>query len=413
MPWKDQSIMESRVRFVRDYAKGLLTMRELCATYGISRPTGYKWLGRAASGQSLADRSRAPHHCPHRTPAALERAIVAERLRHPDWGPDKVRTILQRREPDKPWPSSTTMGAILKRHDLVQPRRPRRRRSAGHPAAPIRAGQSNDVWSADFKGQFRMGDRQYCYPLTVADAHSRYLIGCLGLPTTAGESARAVFERLFGAYGLPRAILTDNGGPFACHDALARLSRLSVWWVRLGILPVTIAPGKPQQNGKHERMHRTLKAATTRPPGADLADQQARFDRFRREFNHDRPHAALDQRPPTQCYRRSPRPMPAKLDEPDYPGHFEVRRVRPDGTIKFAGRRRFLSTTLAGQWIGLEEVDDGVWSVYLDWLRIARYRPGDGELVGVSPASRWAAPLALRAHCAAQRDQPECQPCTR
>jgi len=411
MPWKDQSIVRSRVQFIEDHATGLLSMSELCRSYGISRTTGYKWLERFRAGQPLSDRSRTPRRCPHRTSEALERAIVAERRKHPRWGPDKIRAVLLRREPDEPWPSSTTMGAILERHGLTQPRRRRRRPGPDRPITPIEPSEPNEVWSTDFKGEFRMGDRRYCYPLTVADVHSRYIVGCTALTCTGCDPAWAAFERLFAEYGLPWAIVSDNGTPFA-SGGLAGLTRLSVWWIRLGVLPVTIQPGRPQQNGKHERMHRTLKAHTTRPPGADLADQQLRFDRFRQEYNHDRPHAALDQRPPAELYRPSPRPMPAKLAAPDYPGHYEVRRVRAKGAIKWAGGERFVSQALAGEWIGLEEIDEGAWSVYLDRFLIARLHGPTGQIVSARPACRWPAPLALRARSAAQRQAQECQPCS-
>lgn len=413
MPWKDLSAVDQRVAFVGEHAQGLWTMSELCVRHGISRKTGYKWLGRAKAGESLADRSRAPHGCPHRTPVELERAIVAERCRHPDWGPDKIRAVLLRREPGVAWPSSTTMGEVLKRHDLVTPRR-RRRADRRVPQRPrLTAAQPNTVWTSDFKGQFRMQDRRYCYPLTVADLHSRYLLESRALLSTACQPAIETFTALFRTYGLPQAILTDNGVPFAASNSPLGLSRLSVWWMRLNILPVRIQPGKPQQNGCHERMHRTLKAKTTRPPGEDLADQQRRFDRFRAEYNHERPHAALDQQPPTWRYAPSPRAMPATLPEPTYPGHHEVRHVRRNGCIRWRGRERYLSEALADQWVGLEEVDEQLWSIWLNRFQIARLHDGTGTMSPVGFASRWPAPVGLRPPSAGQREYPNCHPCTR
>jgi len=413
MAWKERSIVEARVSFVTDHAKGLMSMTELCGAYGISRQTGYTWLGRARRGESLRDRSRAPRRCPHRTDAALERAIVDMRVRHPTWGPDKIRRVLSDRQPGKRWPSSTTVGEVLKRHGLVTPRRRRRAIDQAKPTPPrVQAERANDVWCGDFKGQFRLGDHRYCYPLTVSDMHSRYLLGCQALASTRVEPSRVVFERLFFEHGLPWVMLTDNGVPFATRG-LGGLSALSVWWMRLGITPVTIQPGKPQQNGRHERMHRTLKAETTRPPGRAMDDQQSRFDRFRREYNHERPHAALGLDVPASRYASSPRPMPERLPEPSYPGHFEVRRVRPNGCMKWRGQERFLSEVLAGESVGLEEVDDDVWSLYLGRFWLARLRGSTGAVVAVAHASGRATPVALRAPSAARPDAPECQGCTR
>jgi transposase InsO family protein len=412
MPWKELSPVEARVSFIEDHATKLFTMTELCDKYGISRTTGYKWLGRAKAGESLADRSRRPHHSPHQTPAMLEEAIVATRIKRPSWGPDKLLDVLQRQQPDQAWPSRTTVGTILTRHDLVKPRSRRRDHGQGVPRArlldPL---EPNEVWSTDFKGEFRLGHGAYCYPLTVCDSYSRYLLGCQGLSSTAGDLARPVFDRIFREYGLPRVMLSDNGSPFAGSRSLARLSRLSVWWMRLGIWPVTIDPGKPQQNGRHERMHRTLKAETTRPPASNMDGQQARFDGFGQIYNHERPHAALDMRMPAEVYQRSPRPMPAKLEDPDYPGHYETRRVRTSGCIKWRGALLFVSEALTGELLGLEEIDEDVWSVWLDRFLIARLNDRTGELVGSRTAWRWPAPLALRAPVAGQHQESECQPC--
>ncbi len=411
MPWKDLSTVEARVSFVSDYSSGLLTMTELCVKYGISRQTGYKWLGRSQAGQSLLDRSRAPHHCPHRTDARLIELILAMRHKRPTWGPDKIRHVLQKQHPAEPWPSATTMGNLFQRHGLNQARA-RRRRPAGEAyRAPVNSDQANAVWTCDFKGEFRLGDQQLCYPLTVADMHSRFLLGCTGLTGTSTSLAQPVFERLFREYGLPEMILSDNGTPFA-SSGFGGLSKLSVWWMRLGIAPMTIEPGRPQQNGRHERMHRTLKAATARPPGDDLADQQARFDGFREEFNHERPHAGLSLDCPCDHYEPSPRVMPTRLPEPAYPGHYELRRVRHSGEMKLKSKLWYLSTALSGQLVGLEEVDEGVWSVYLDRFLLARL---DVRKEGVTAARRSSGcptSVALRAPSAGQPDERECQPCS-
>jgi hypothetical protein len=218
-----------------------------------------------------------------------------------------------------------------------------------------------------------MGDRRYCYPMTVTDLHSRFLLGCGGKTSTAHDETRPEFEKLFEKYGLPGKILSDGGSPFSSAQSVRRLSRLSVWWIRLGIEPILIQPGRPDQNGSHERMHRTLKAETARPPEGNLRAQQRRFDRFRKEFNEERPHEALDMRPPSELYRPSPRPYPSKLPELPYPGHFEIRRVRPKGEIMWKGQYVFVSEVLARETVGLEEIDDGIWSLYFGSLLLGRY----------------------------------------
>ena len=296
-------------------------MTELCCQYGISRKTGYKWAARYVAGgeEGLKDRSRAPHRSPQRTEQRVVDALIQLRRAHPRWGPKKLVGYWVRRRPSWSWPAASTAGDILKRAGLIQPRRRRRRRV--HPGRPkIEVRSANDLWTADFKGEFRTGDRRYCYPLTVADRCSRYLLGCQGQLSTAHACVQPVFETLFRDEGLPLAILSDNGSPFS-STALAGLSRLSVWWIKLGIQPLLIDPGHPEQNGAHERMHRTLKAETTRPPAANLTAQQGYFNAFREEFNHQRPHEALGQRPPADFYQASPRPYPKTLREIEYPGH--------------------------------------------------------------------------------------------
>lgn len=410
MAWKEASIVDARVSFVREHATGLFSMRELCRKYGISRQTGYKWLRRQAAGESLYDRSSRPHHSPHRTPADLQQRIVAARLRHPGWGPKKIRALLVREAPELAWPSVSTMYGILKRNDLVAERRGRTRRPGPPAPPPVEPTAPNALWTVDFKGQFRMGNGRYCYPLTVCDRYSRYLLGCRGLAGTAGAPVRRVFEVLFDEFGLPWMILSDNGSPFAARPALAGLSRLSVWWMRLGIEPRTIAPGQPQQNGPHERMHRTLNAETTRPPEKHARAQQRRFDGFRVEYNHHRPHEALEQRTPAELYQPAERSMPRRLLDPCYPGHYEVRRVRDDGCIKWRGQMWFTSQALRGQAVALEEVDDGLWSLHLDRFMLARLDERHGRLVDARTIGGGSAPLALRARSADPPPKQNCQP---
>lgn len=386
MPWSETTAMSERRRFIEDLESMLFTMTELCQQYGISRKTGYKWAARYVKEgvEGLKDRSRAPKHSLYRSEPRVVDALLELRRKHPLWGPKKLLGYWVRRRPDWPWPAASTAGAILKRAGLVKAH-PRRRRRP-HPGRPqIEVACANDLWTADFKGEFRTGDRRYCYPLTVADRCSRYLLGCQGRPSTAYAGARPVFEQLFRKKGLPRAILSDNGAPFS-STAVAGLSRLSVWWIKLGIQPLLIDPGHPEQNGAHERMHRTLKAETTRPPAKNLIAQQRCFNAFRREFNHERPHEALGQRPPAEFYQASPRPYPKTLREVDYPGHYEVRQVRTDGSIKWQGQFLYVSQVLSGEPVGLEEVDDGVWSLHFADLLLARFDRRERRLQGIARA---------------------------
>jgi len=298
MPWEQSSPMDQKTQFVSEYLRDTISFTELCDRYGISRKTGYKWIDRyqAEGPAGLADRSRRPHSSPDETPEPLRLAIIEARRRHPSWGGKKLLKHLKGKDPQADWPSRWTVCEILCRAGLVRQRT--RRRKPGHPGKPISiATAPNDLWCVDFKGQFKTRDGQYCYPLTVTDRYSRYLIGCQALLSTETKGAKATFLQLFKKYGLPQAIRSDNGTPFA-STALARLSELSVWWIRLGIRPELIEPGKPQQNGQHERMHRVLKAETARPPAANLTQQQRWFDRFCQEYNQLRPHEGIDLRTP-------------------------------------------------------------------------------------------------------------------
>ncbi len=297
-------------------------------------------------------------------------AVLEARRRHPSWGGKKLLALVHQRHRNWDLPHRSTVCDILKRHGMVPKQRSRRR--IGHPGKPTSSILApNDLWSADYKGQFKTGDGRYCYPLTVADGFSRYLLGCQGLSSTAVAEAKPVFTRLFKEYGLPKRIRTDNGVPFATNT-LARLSSLSAWWVRLGILPELIEPGKPQQNGRHERMHRTLKDETTRPAAASLAAQQRKFNVFREEFNHERPHEALDQQTPASCYSASAREMPEKLPPLVYPDRFEVRYVSANGGIRWNRGWINVSTVCIGEYVGLEEIDNGIWNVYFGPLKLGR-----------------------------------------
>lgn len=393
MPWR-QGPMDERVRFVLAFESDRFGMSELCSEYGISRKTGYKWLARFrdVGVVGLADRSRAPHTCPHRMTEEMEALFRQERGKHPHWGPRKLLDRLEKSSPEalqelleqgQRLPAASTIGEALRRAGLV-PSRKRRTRPA-HPGASALSNvaiEPNDVWSTDFKGEFRTQDGKWCYPLTVSDAASRYLLECASLPSTEHAGAQPVFERLFRQNGLPIAIRSDNGCPF-CSVALCGLSRLSVWWMKLGIIHQRIAPGKPQQNGRHERMHRTLKAETTRPPAQNRNKQQERFMAFRQEYNELRPHEALGMRTPSSIWTPSDRTMPERIPRPEYPGHMEVRSVKCNGEIKFLGHRPFISLVLVGETVALEEVDDGIWSLYFCNSLLGRIDQRDMKLVPI------------------------------
>jgi transposase InsO family protein len=364
--------MKERMRFVTDWEGDLYSMVELCERYGVSRKTGYKWIDRYERDgpEGLRERSRAPHNCPHQIAADVAAAICAARRRHPSWGPEKLLHWLKRQQPELALPAPSTAGDLLARRGLVMRRR--RRRHYTHPGVvPPTTAQPNDLWTADFKGHFRTRDGIYCYPLTVADQHTRYLLGCHGLLSTQGQGVRPIFDRLFREYGLPGAIRTDNGVPFATAG-IHGLSQLNVWWIRLGIQHQRILPASPQQNGAHERMHRTLKAATAQPPQGHLAAQQRAFNRFRVLYNDERPHQFLGGRTPASLYHPSPRPYTGGVPPIEYPGHYIPKRVTNAGTIRFKTRLLFIANSLKQQVVGLEEVEDGIWSLYFCNVLLAR-----------------------------------------
>ncbi len=371
MPWREVCPMDERVQFVAAVLAEEQSMRELCESYGVSRKTGYKWLLRyeQCGPQGLYDLSRAPHRVPWAISQAQAEAILRLRRAHPSWGPKKLRAKLVDRAPEQAWPAISTMGELLRRKGMTQARR--HRRHAVPNCGPLTVAASpNDVWPIDFKGYFLTADGARCDALTVSDAFSRYLLCAQALARPDHASCRAQLERVFREYGLPRVIRSDNGAPFA-STAAGGLSRLGVWWVKLGIWPERIAPGKPAQNGAHERMHRTLKAETARPPAANLAQQQQRFDRFRRQFNHQRPHEALGQTTPDQHYSPSARRYPGKLEDPHYPADYQVRRVRSNGEIKWAGELLFLCTPLIGEAVGIKQTDNGDAELYFGPVPLA------------------------------------------
>ena len=373
MPWSQTSPMDQRTQFIADYLRESLSTTDLCALYGVSRKTGYKWIDRYLRDgpAGLDERSCKPRGSPNQTDPEIVTAILEMRRRHPSWGPKKLLVLLCKGHPRWDFPARSTVCNILSRHGMVPKQRQRRR--IGHPGKPASAILApNDLWCADYKGQFKTGNGHYCYPLTVTDGYSRYLLGCQALDSTAVAGAKPVFTRLFKEYGLPMRIRTDNGVPFAT-TTLARLSALSAWWVRLGVMPELIEPGKPQQNGRHERMHRTLKDETTRPAAGSLSAQQRKFNHFRDEFNNERPHEALDLQTPASQYQPSLREMPNKIPPLEYPDRFEVRYVSGNGGIRWNRSWVNVSSVCIGEYVGFEEIDDGIWNVYFGPLKLGRF----------------------------------------
>ena len=350
--------MEERVALFREYETGFFSATELCRRHGISRETFYVWRERRAGGDArwFEDRSHAAKHCPHATSAALVERIEAAARQNPDFGPKKLKGWLEDREADVRWPAASTFGDILKRAGLVTPRRKRRARvEQGQIVA--KASEPNEEWCIDFKGWFRALDGRRCDPLTISDTASRYLIETRIMATTTA-SVRAAMERIFAEVGMPDAIRCDNGSPFGSAGA-GGLSKLSVWWLKLAIEPRYIPPASPQDNGQHERMHRTMKKDTTKPPADTPEEQQFRFDRFRERFNEERPHEALGQKPPARFWRPPTRFLPDRVPEPWYDADHEVRRVRPAGDIKWRGEFVFIGEALAGEPIGLAAHESG------------------------------------------------------
>lgn len=362
MPWKESSVMDERLRFVARLLEGE-QMSHVCREFGISRKTGYKIFDRyKESGlEGLTDRSRRPVRYAHQLPVQLEAAIVRAKEDKPHWGARKIRELLVRRLPGHiRVPAKSTVHAVLDRHGLVKAAGRPRHRATG---TPLSLGQApNDLWCTDYKGEFKLGNKRYCYPLTATDHAARYLLLCEALESTCEELAFTAFERLFEERGLPLAIRSDNGVPFASPNALFNLSKLSVWWLRLGIAIERIKPGHPTQNGRHERMHLTLKKEATRPPGMNSLQQQAKFDAFVEEFNTERPHEALGMKCPAEVYTPSPRPYRG-LPELSYPFHDREIVVTACGRICLHRKKINLSTVFAGQSVGIKEVEDGIWLV--------------------------------------------------
>jgi transposase InsO family protein len=370
MPWEETDSGTERLKFIAAFLEGEETFTELCSQFWISRKTGYKWVKRYQDEGigALADRSRAPLSHPHAVSDQVVKQLVAFKRKHRGWGPRKLKVALQKHDPRVIWPAASTIGDILRRHGLTSKRR-RIRRSTPYASGLRGYDRPNAVWCADFKGHFRV-DRYRCHPLTISDGFSRFLLSCKALSRPSYRPSRQVFESVFREYGLPETIRTDNGSPFSSL-ANGGLSALAVWWIRLGIRPERIMPGRPDQNGRHERMHRTLKAETARPARSSFRAQQRAFDLFRKEYNYERPHEALHQEVPADVYSPSPRPYPSRLPKPEYPSHFQVLDVYHNGSMMFAGSQWYVSGCLRDERVGLEECGNDCWRVYFSWLPFA------------------------------------------
>lgn len=382
--------MSERLAFIRACLNRRERIIEICNRFGISEKTGHKLLARVkAEGLAgLAERSHAPQTVRHRLPPEVVARIVALRRKYPLYGPVKLRDWLMQQEPTGLWPAASSIGDVLKRAGLVRVARRQARAPRALGATRAAATAPNAVWTADFKGEFRVGGTgPYCYPLTVLDLHSHFLLGCRALESTGVASTRRAFVRLFCAYGLPTVLRTDNGVPFAQHNALGRLGTLGFWWVRLGIRPEHITPARPAENGAHERFHKTLKAATTRPAAPTVRAQQARFDHFQREYNTERPHASLPaHQPPGSHYTASLRPYPARLPTIAYPDGADVRLVGVGGEIKWRNHRLFLSTNLAGQYVGLTDTAAELVTIAYASLALGDWDPYTHRFI---PHVRW------------------------
>lgn len=378
MPWKDVKPMDEKLLFLADYLRGTGPFNQLCESYGISRKTGYKWVERYQSAglDGLAERSRKPLHCVSAIPFTMRQAILELRSRERNLlGPKKIQALLAKQFASDEIPSKTSIYNILKAAGLIEGRR--RKRRVAPSQLPLRSASTpNELWSADYKGQFKMADYKWCYPLTVMDHASRYLLACDAYHGTQQRDARTSFERLFREYGLPERIRTDNGVPFAT-TGVGGLSKLSIWWIKLGIVPERIELGAPQQNGRHERMHRTLKQVLGKTACANLGAQQIQLTAFRDNYNEQRPHESLDQQCPSTCYQHSPRPYPDRLPELEYPSYFQRSHVAQNGLIYWHGLRIYIGYLLAGEWEGMEEIAVGEWEVYFGVIRIGYFREAD------------------------------------
>lgn len=383
MSWVETDAMKEKVKFVlanetREYA-----FNELCYRFNISCKTGHKWVNRynEEGFEGLNERSRAPHRSPGQTPEEIQRMILQLRVDRPKWGPNKIIHWLLQEYPTMPWPAVSTAGELLKRHGMVKPRKKRRRVPAY--TQPFGAcEEANDSWSIDYKGQFRLGNERWCYPLTITDNYSRYLLACDAFERISGVHVKGVLERLFKEHGLPKVIRSDNGSPFASRS-LAGLSQLSVWLMRLGIKHERIRSGHPEENGRHERMHRTLKDETAKPAEADMLMQQVRFNHFTADYNTNRPHEGINHQRPEWLYERSARPYPYYVEKIEYSNEYVSRMVRQNGTMKWGGKEVLISGALSGERIGLLPISEVEWGVYFGTQLLGIFNEKTGQVSNI------------------------------
>lgn len=374
--------MDQRKKFVEEYESGLVTMAELCRMHEISRETGYKWMKRyeLQGWEGLEDLSRAPERHPNQTAPQVEERILDLRREHPRWGARKLQAYLQEKYSRRKWPAASTIGDLLKREGLIMDRKVRRK-TPPYTQPFAEAKEPNQVWCMDFKGWFLTGDGERVDPFTLSDASSRYLLRCQAVEKTNSEQVRGILEASFREYGLPQRIRSDNGAPFASR-AIAGLSRIAVYLMKLGIVPERIQAGHPEQNGRHERMHRTLEEETARPPAANRRMQQRAFHCFRKEYNEERPHEALGQKTPASCYRPSTRSYPARIGEPEYGSSMQVRRINLRGGFSWKHEKIFLTEALIGEAVGLEPVDERYFTIYFAQFPLGRF---DSQQMQVEP----------------------------
>ncbi len=365
MAWRETTKMEQKIEFINEWRSGRFTITELCRHFNISRPTAYKWIARFQEKDlgGLEELPRRHISHPMKIPWEIEEKIIAYRKKHPRWGGEKLWKLLHQDFKSESIPSITTVNRVLKRNGLIIPRKVRRRIK---PSFPIFDPQScNEVWSADFKGKFKLGNKRYCYPLTIADSFSRYVFAAKGLYGEKLKPTMTEFKRVFREYGMPLQIHTDNGKPFGAVQAVKRLTRLAVWFIELGIEPVYSDPASPQQNGRHERMHKDLKGEATRPPGYNLRTQQRKLNTFIHDYNFIRPHKALNLETPGSVHEYSPRQFKKNIEEWVYPSYCEVRRVTKNGALRWRSTKWVMvSTSLVDKFVGLEELGDGIWRIY-------------------------------------------------
>lgn len=387
MAWNEVLPVEQRARFVLEADKAELSITELCCLYGVSRKTGYKWIRRyrAEGLDGVRERNSRPHNSPYKTSHELEVLIIKHRIEHPNWGPKKLRHILKSQYPGYKIPAPGTIGNIIKRAGLVNKNKRDRKRKPYYNGELTQPQYPNHIWAVDYKGWFRTEDGKRCEPLTISDLYTRYVLEVKALDNQSYEDAKLAFERVFKEYGVPEIIRSDNGSPFSSIGA-GGLSRLSVWWVELGIKPQRIAKGHPEQNGSHERMHQTLKKEATKPRSNNIRSQQRRFDRWKEEFNKKRPHEALGMKTPQQLYCKCVK-HDMEVRQIVYPDQYEIRRVRSNGEIKWKGRLRFIGEALRGKIVGIKQVDNDYSEVYFDTIQLGELhnmdKKGIRKMVGV------------------------------